>query len=186
MEDGIFPEKLKIAKVIPLFKAGEKNLFTNYRPISVLSVFSKLLEKLIHKRLYDFIEEHQILYIQQFGFRKDHSTFMAVLTFVENIRTALENGEYSIGLFLDLSKAFDTINHEIYIMVEEGTQLNNLIANFDLSTGASAFVNSIRQESGISSNDFRNPVTYAIIAEDGQSEQSWVVYVSIKFDYPPH
>ena len=113
LQSGIFPEKLKIAKVTPIFKKGEHNLFTNYRPISVLSVFSKILEKIMYSRLMSFITQYEILYLNQFGFREKRSTSMAILTFVEKIRKSLDNKELCIGLFLDFAKAFDTINHKI-------------------------------------------------------------------------
>jgi hypothetical protein len=76
----------------------------------------------------------------------------------------------------------DTINHEIYVMVDEGTQLNNLIAIFELSTGATAYVGSVLQVSGFTINDFESPVTYTIVAENGEIEQTWTVFVSIEFD----
>lgn len=130
LKDGIFPTELKVAKVVPLHKSGDKNLFTNYRPISILSIFSKLLEKIVHKQLYSHIKENDILYDLQFGFREKHSTFMAVLQFVENIRKALENDEYSIGLFLDLSKAFDTLDHDILLNKLEYYGIKNNSLNF--------------------------------------------------------
>ena len=74
LSTGIFPNKLKIAKIIPVFKTGEQNSFTNYRPISLLTNFSKFFEKVMQKRLISFIERHEILYKFQFGFRSKHST----------------------------------------------------------------------------------------------------------------
>ena len=92
-----------------------KNKFENYRPISVLSCFSKLLEKLITKRLTQFIEENKMLSKHQYGFRRNRSTEHAVIDFVEKITQAIEQGKLSVGIFLDLSKAFDTINHKSLI-----------------------------------------------------------------------
>ena len=113
IKNGIFPNELKIARVIPLFKSGDNMLFSNYRPVSVLPVFSKILERLMYNRLLKFINEHDILYKYQFGFRADHSPNLALLFMVDKISDALENGEYVLGLFLDFSKAFDTVNHDI-------------------------------------------------------------------------
>ena len=112
---GIVPDKLKIAKVIPLFKSGEANSPSNYRPISLLSIFNKLLEKIIYKRLYSFFQKENILYKYQFGFREKHGTCLAVLETMDMCYKNLDNNKYVIGLFLDLKKAFDTVNHEILL-----------------------------------------------------------------------
>ena len=112
---GIVPSKLKVAKVIPLYKTKDPALFSNYRPISLLPFFSKILERLMHNRLYNFLTEHNILAMNQFGFRKNYSTFLALMDLVDNISKNIDEGNYSIGIFLDLSKAFDTIDHTILL-----------------------------------------------------------------------
>ena len=112
---GTIPDKLKIALVTPIFKGNENNKFENYRPISVLSCFSLLLEKLMYKRLIKYIEKHKIVTEQQYGFRKNRSTEFAIIEFVDKITKAIDQGKYTIGIFLDFSKAFDTINHKILI-----------------------------------------------------------------------
>lgn len=83
----------------------------NYGPIFLLSIFNKPLEKLVFSRITCFIDKHNILYNKQFGFRGKHSTLHAILSITDQIKTAVENGYYSCGIFLDLSKAFDTVNH---------------------------------------------------------------------------
>ena len=105
------PSKLEIAKVIPLYKTKDPALFSNYRPISLLPFFSKILERLMHNRLYNFLTEHNILSMNQFGFRKNYSTFLTLMDLVDNISKNIDERNYSIGFFLDLSKAFDTIDH---------------------------------------------------------------------------
>jgi hypothetical protein len=112
---GTIPDDLKIALVTPIFKANENNEFKNYRPISVLTCFSKLLEKLMYKRLISHIEKNKILTQNQYGFRENRSTELAIIELVDKITQAIDKGEYTIGIFLDLSKAFDTINHKILI-----------------------------------------------------------------------
>ena len=88
-------------------------MYTNYRPVSVLSCFSKVFEILMYNRLISFVIQNDLLYKHQFGFRKGHSTIFAILTLTDFISHALERGEYVIGIFLDFSKAFDTVNHAI-------------------------------------------------------------------------
>lgn len=113
LKSGIFPEKLKDAVITPVFKKGSKELIGNYRPISVLNVFSKILEKVMYERLISYVEATQILYNRQFGFRKGCSTEMAVTEAVSIVTKALNEKSSILAVNMDLSKAFDTINHEI-------------------------------------------------------------------------
>jgi hypothetical protein len=107
LSTGVVPDKFKVASVIPIYKKGSHIILTNYRPISLLSIFNQLLEKIIYKRLISFIEKHNILYKKQFGFRSKHSTIQAILSTIDKVQGAIEDGKYSCGIFLDLSKAFD-------------------------------------------------------------------------------
>ena len=91
------------------------SLFNNYRPVSVLCVVSKIFEKIMYNRVTTFLEMFQILHGNQYGFRKKSSTHVALLTFIDKVIQAIENGEYAIGVFLDFSKAFDTVDHKILL-----------------------------------------------------------------------
>ena len=110
---GVVPDKLKIGKVIPVYKKGDSSLPTNYRPISLLSIFDKLLEKLMYKRVYTFLTENNILYPYQFCFRKNHSTSLALIDVIDNIYSCLDNNETVVGIYVDLQKAFDIVDHNI-------------------------------------------------------------------------
>ena len=111
----MFPSKLKVGKVSPLHKKGSCDNLSNYRPISILSVFSKIFEKLMHQRLYKFLESFEILYPLQFGFREKHSTSHALLSLTESIKQFIDSGKVECGIFLDLQKVFDTVNHKILL-----------------------------------------------------------------------
>ena len=126
---GVFPDKLKIARVTPIFEKGNNTQF----PISVLHCFSKLLkisqnEHIMYNRLYKFLVEKNIPYQKQFGFQNAHSTEHAILQLVNQITEAFSQGKYTLGIFLDLSKAFDTVDHNILLekLKAYGIQSENL------------------------------------------------------------
>ena len=113
---GVFPDKTKLAKVIPLFKKGCSPTSSNYRPISLLSGFSKIAEKDMYERLYKFLEKHEILYTLQFGFRASHSINHALVSLTEAIKNSIDNRKFGCGIFIDLQMAFDTVNHNILLI----------------------------------------------------------------------
>ena len=113
LTQGVFPDELKIAKVIPLFKSGDHKLIKNYRPVSVLPYFSKIFERIVLNRITKFINQNESLYPFQFGFRANHNTSNALMVIIDRILSGFNNGEMTIGVFLDFSKAFDTVDHEI-------------------------------------------------------------------------
>jgi hypothetical protein len=106
---------MKIAKVIPIFKNEDKKLISNYRPISVLPIFSKILEKIMYRRVITYFENNKFLTGKQYGFREKHSTYMALIELIDRITEELDNKKFSLGIFIDLSKAFDTIDHKILL-----------------------------------------------------------------------
>ena len=112
-ETGVFPDILKVAKVTPLDKKSSKFDVLNYRPISLLSIFSKVYEKLIYVRIYSYLTKNNMIYNKQFGFRSNYSTTHAILSITEYIRTLLDDGHFVCGVFVDLEKAFDTVDHDI-------------------------------------------------------------------------
>ena len=112
---GIFPECLKIARITPIYKSGPKEDVLNYRPISGLNALAKLFEKLIYKRFVDFIESNNLLSGKQFGFRRNRSTVQALTEIIEKIRNGENAKDGACCVLLDLSKAFDTLNHDILL-----------------------------------------------------------------------
>ena len=120
-----FPSKLKISKITPIFKSEDETDASNYRPISLLSSFNRIFEKLLYYRMKDFIDKNKLIHSFQYGFRKAHSPDHAILDIVETLQNNMDKHYFSCGVFIDLKNAFDTINHKILLdnfifMVFEG------------------------------------------------------------------
>ena len=113
--DGFVPNELKLARVVPIFKSGDSTVLNNYRPISILSFLAKVFEKLLYKYLLNFLDDNNLLYNYQFGFREKHLTQQAILALVKKITDAWETGDIIIGVFLALKKVFDTVPHDILL-----------------------------------------------------------------------
>ena len=115
-QQGNYIDALKISNTIPIFKGkGSELNVSNYRPISLLSNINKIFEKLMYTRVYNFLNKHNCIYKKQFGFRQNHSTIHALIDLTEDIRQALDKNEFAVGVFIDLQKAFDTVDHKILL-----------------------------------------------------------------------
>jgi len=112
-DSGYVPTQLKIAKVVPVFKSGDRLAMDNYRPISLLPALSKIMEKIVANRLLKFFDQHSVLSQWQFGFRPRHSTLHPMVHFMNHVSEALNKKQHTIAIFCDLRKAFDTCDHDI-------------------------------------------------------------------------
>ena len=112
---GIFPDSFKISKITPLFKKGDASMLSNYRPISLLPTISKIFERILYKQLYDYFNSNNLLAEEQYGFRTNHSTEYAAIKLVDNVSKEMELGNTPTALYIDLSKAFDTLSFDILL-----------------------------------------------------------------------
>jgi len=112
---GTYPEKLKIAKIIPIHKTGDEGDPDNYRPISLLSIFNRLFEKVMYNRFISFINKYGLLHESQYGFRANRNTQHAIIDIINKIQENMDQGKFTCGIFIDLKKAFDTVNHNILL-----------------------------------------------------------------------
>ena len=115
LRTGTHPDLMKVAEVIPIFKKGQKDTLTNYRPISLLSQFNKIFEKLLHSRIYSYLSKFNLFSKKQFGFRKNYSTSLAICNIYDELLNNVDEGKYSCCIFLDLSKAFDSVQHDVLL-----------------------------------------------------------------------
>ena len=131
IEQGFFPDALKVTEVVPVFKKGNSIQATNYRPIFRLSQFSKILEKLVFTRLYSYLEKLDLLSRCQYGFRKNSSTFHTICSIYEKLLKNVDAGLYTSSIFLDLAKAFDTVDQAR----REGGQKGSLSGGLGIQEG---------------------------------------------------
>ena len=110
---GIFPDRLKTAKVIPLYKKDDCLIMDNYRPVSLLTSISKIFEKIVHKQITKYFKENKLFYKSQYGFRDEHSTELASVELIDRVMEAFQKKRSPLAIYMDLSKAFDTLDHKI-------------------------------------------------------------------------
>ena len=115
VEEGVFPHNLKCARIVPVYKNGGRDDYHNYRPISILLILEKIFEKIIYKRLYSFFTDSNVISPNQFGYRKNMNTTQAVLKFISDTLPVFNYKLYSGAIFVDYSKAFDTVPHDLLL-----------------------------------------------------------------------
>ena len=154
VEYGIYPTKLKLAKVIPVHKGNDESDPSNYRPISLLSVFNRIFEKMMYTRLKSFLDKFSILYDSQYGFREKRSTEHAILEITNQIQTNMDRKLYTCGIFIDLQKAFDTVDHSILLKKLDHYGIRGIVNDWFTS-----YLTSRKQITGIAPSNISKKAT---------------------------
>jgi len=187
----VFPDALKISKVLPIFKSGELTALTNYCPISIMPSFFKIFKKLILLCLKAYFIKIGVPSKNQYGFQQKTSTYMAIVNVTEEITKSIDSKCFSIGVFIDLAKAFDTVNHSILLLKLSNYRLRgtplNLINSYLTSKMQYVAIKEAQSsvlpiECGIPQGSILGPLFFLIFIDDIQSSSKYLNFMLFAYD----